>query len=109
MQKQENYRFRIIPLGGSMAKNDRIRQLIPIFKAERLYLPASCVKTDYEGTRHDLVKVFVNDEYLAFPVPLHDDMLDSLARICDPEFPMAAPKPKRHGQRIKRDYDEYAA
>jgi hypothetical protein len=29
--------------------------------------------------------VFVEEEYVAFPVATHDDMLDRLARIADPE------------------------
>lgn len=42
-----------------------------------------------------MVAAFVNDEYKAFPVSLHDDMLDSAARILDEdlraEFPSSRP------------------
>jgi hypothetical protein len=31
------------------------------------------------------VHEFVENEYAAFPVAVHDDMLDSLSRICDIE------------------------
>ena len=85
-QERENYRFSIIPLGGKLAKNDRIRQLIPIYEQGRMYLPESCFRTDYEGKVHDLVDVFLNEEYDAFPVPVHDDMLDCQARILDEDL-----------------------
>jgi hypothetical protein len=36
---------------------------------------------------------FIAEEYLAFPVSLHDDMLDCLARILDPELGASFPMP----------------
>ncbi len=89
-----NYRFDIIELGGKVAKEDRIKRLIPLFEQGRIYLPKSLVKSDYQGKPHDLVQEFINDEYLAFPVPLHDDMLDCLARIVDSDLEARFPKPK---------------
>ncbi len=91
IQGQQNYGFDIIPLGGPMPKNDRIRRLVPIFEAGRMYIPEFMVKPDYEGRSINITQAFVNDEYLAFPVSAHDDMLDCLARICDEDFPMVAP------------------
>ena len=52
-----------------------------------------------------MVRVFVEQEYLAFPVGGHDDMLDALARILDADFPVMWPesgigdKPKDRYQR----------
>lgn len=90
--ERRNYRFEIVPLGGKLAKVDRIRQLVPIFERGRMYLPQSCPFVDVEGRTRDLTQELVHDEYLAFPVCGHDDMLDCLARICDPamgaEFPL---------------------
>lgn len=83
-QEQLNYRFSIVTLGGGISKNDRIRALIPPFEQGRVYLPARCPFRDSEGATRDLVKEFINDEYLAFPVAPHDDMLDCFARILDP-------------------------
>lgn len=83
-QEQLNYRFSIVTLGGNIPKNDRIRALIPPFEQGRVYLPARCPFRDSEGVTRDLVREFVNDEYMAFPVAAHDDMLDCLARILDP-------------------------
>ena len=111
VQALENYRFNIVPLAGPEAKNDRIRKLIPIYKAGRMYLPQSCVKTNYEGKRENLVQIFINDEYKAFPVPFHDDMLDGQARILDPDMQVREPKPKSIRQHDTRadDYDVFAA
>jgi len=84
IMNQENYRFKIVPLGGSMRKEDRIRRLVPIFSQTRFYLPHRLLFTNYEGRTIDFVNAFVNDEFLAFPVAVHDDMLDCVSRIVDP-------------------------
>lgn len=86
VQGIKNYRFPITPLGGSTPKFDRIRRLIPIFEQKRMFLPYGLVKPNYEGRSENLVQVFVNEEYVPFPVMAHDDMLDCLARIVDPAF-----------------------
>lgn len=91
LMERENYRFEITPLGGKMAKPDRIRRLIPWFEQGRIYLPPKMAKTNYEGREVDLVQSFKLDEYLPFPVGLHDDMLDSLARFLDEDLPIAFP------------------
>ena len=90
VMEQKNYRFDITPLGGSMSKNDRIRRLVPLFEAGRVYLPHTCKHTDYVGNKVDMVKEFV-DEYREFPVSRHDDMMDCLARIKDDDFYMETP------------------
>lgn len=93
VQDKENYRFNITPLGGPIPKLDRIRKLIPIFEQGRFFVPSVCYFMDYEEKQHDLVREFIEDEYVAFPVAVHDDIMDCLARIADPElgatFPMA--------------------
>jgi phage terminase large subunit-like protein len=91
LQERENYRFAIAELGGAMPKNDRIRRLVPVFEQGRLYLPARCPFRDAEGKDRDMTREFIADEYLAFPVSLHDDMLDCLSRILDPELGAAFP------------------
>lgn len=78
-----NYRFNITELGGPMPKNDRIKRLMPYFMQGRIWLPQVLYKTDYQGRSVDLVNAFIEEEYKAFPVGLHDDMLDSLARMFD--------------------------
>lgn len=82
--ERDNYRFDIVPVGGNTAKTDRIMGLTPLFENHRIWLPDSCPATNYEGVTEDLTRVFLNDEFKAFPFAPHDDMLDCLARITDP-------------------------
>jgi phage terminase large subunit-like protein len=84
--ERKNYRFLITPLGGKVAKVDRIRALIPIFSDFRWLLPDTLFKANYEGKTIDLIDSFINEEYEAFPVSVHDDMLDCKARILDPDL-----------------------
>jgi phage terminase large subunit-like protein len=81
--RDENYRFEITEVGGTMPKPDRIKRLVPIFEEGRFWLPDTLRKIDYEGNNIDLVQSFVTHEYLAFPVSAHDDMLDMFSRIFD--------------------------
>ena len=99
VQKQRLYEFDITPLGGGMRKELRILRLVPYFEngyksvadggdgesKSRIVLPISCVVQDYQGISRDLVKDFIEQEYVAFPVLKHDDMIDGLARIIDLE------------------------
>lgn len=91
--QSRNYRFEIVELGGRVPKNDRIRKLVPLFERRRFFLPVRAPFRDHEGQWRDLTREFVQEEYLAFPVSAHDDMLDCMARIIDPalctEFPEA--------------------
>lgn len=110
VQEAERYRFAITELGGRLAKNDRIRRLIPLFEQGRIFLPPSLMFLDCEGRQRDLVREFTNEEYLAFPTAAHDDMLDCLARITDPElsarFP-AASAPLANGTRARNEFSLY--
>jgi len=81
--EDENYRFEIIVLGGAMAKNDRIRRIIPDFENGAIWFPKTLHYVNYEGQGQDLVRVFIDEEYDPFPVGEHDDMLDALARKKD--------------------------
>jgi predicted phage terminase large subunit-like protein len=87
----QNYRFDITALGGTMAKEDRIRRLIPWYENGRIYMHPKLVKTNYEGREVDLTQTFIEDEYCAFPVAIHDDMLDAQARFLDEDLPIAWP------------------
>lgn len=86
--ERRNYRFHITELGGQTPKLDRIRRLIPLFEQGRVYIRRTRMHTDYEGVTRNLIESFVEEEYKAFPVMSHDDMLDCLARIEDPDFKM---------------------
>ena len=86
VMEQENYRFYIQELGGPMPKNDRIRKLVPIAEAGRLYIPVQCPYIDYEKRQHNLSVELINDELIDFPVASHDDILDCFARVLDPDL-----------------------
>lgn len=109
IMEKESYRFTVKDVGGGLKKEDRIRRLIPLFEAGRFWLPQSKSRTLHDGKTVDLVDIFREQEYLAFPVGRHDDMMDALARIADPEHPLKWPgqedrprippaRPQSHGR-----------
>jgi predicted phage terminase large subunit-like protein len=95
-QEQIGYRFPIIEVAGPTSKIDRIKRLVPLFEDSKIFMPRTRIVTDYEGKSRDLVRDFIEEECVPFPVPLHDDMLDSLARITEQEG-------TKHGQDKKID------
>lgn len=103
--QRENYRFEIVELGGRMPKPDRIRRLIPLFETGRMYFPETIYRTDYEKKTVELVQAFIEEEYKAFPVGLHDDMIDAMSRILDEEmftiWPKLAEEPDRYRRKIR--------
>lgn len=90
VMEHSNYRFEITPLGGKIAKEDRIKRLIPIAKKFRLWLPLHDYFVDNDK-QWDFTRLIV-EQFVAFPVLLHDDMIDCAARILDDkifvDFPM---------------------
>lgn len=91
LQERETYHFEITEVGGQAPKEDRIKRLVPLFEQGRVLLPRALHYTNYEGTTRNLVADFIEQEYKAFPVPLHDDMLDGLARIEEPDLVLTWP------------------
>ena len=89
---KETYRFKIKEVGGQTSKADRIKRLLPIFENNQVFFPKSLHRTNWDKKTEDLVHIFVEEEFLAFPVGSHDDMLDSLARICEPNMDLVFPK-----------------
>ncbi len=94
MMNVENYRFEIVAIGGQVKKEDRIRGLVPVYEQGRFYQPRTLYYADYEGKRVDYIQVFIVEEYSAFPVALHDDMMDCRARILDTVLGAQFPKPQ---------------
>lgn len=94
-QETENYRFNIIEVAGRAGKSDRIRRLLPIYEQGRMYMMKSLHRTDFQKTVRDLVQDFIEEEYAAFPVGGHDDMMDCLSRIAEPDLPLSWPSKKR--------------
>jgi len=87
VQADENYRFEILELGGQLSKPDRINRLMPVFAAGRFYMPHRLMYTLYDGKTVDLIHVLIEEELMAWPVPVHDDGLDVIARIFDVDLP----------------------
>ena len=101
-----SYRFDIYPVGGVMSKNDRIRRIVPDFENGDILLPERQTYIDVQGKQRNMVKEFIDEEYLPFPFGDHDDMIDNLARVKDIkiEYPIASNEteftiPKRVGFR----------
>lgn len=99
-QEHQNYRFRITDVSGQTGKEDRIKRLLPLFEQGKIYFPKSFHVTDWQKNVVDLVQSFIEEEYMAFPVGIHDDMLDALARIAEPDLPLIWPM-------ALNDEDEY--
>ena len=94
-QEAENYRFDIKEVGGPVKKEDRVGRLIPLFEQGKVYLPKTLHVTDYQKQPIDLVRTFIEEEFASFPVGLHDDMLDALARIAEPDMKLVWPKEEK--------------
>lgn len=109
VQKLHNYRFPITPIGGRTAKEDRIRRLEPLFREGRLYIPEHLEKINYEKKLVDVMQEFISDEYLMFPFSIHDDALDCIARIVDPEITVIFPESFQYGDTLieKEDDEDY--
>lgn len=91
LQARENYYFQVVEVAGRLKKEDRIRRLIPLFEQGKMLFPRTLAYTDKDGVPRDLVHQFIEEEMLAFPAGTHDDMLDALARIAEPELPLVWP------------------
>lgn len=91
---RRKYRFKIHAVSGRVGKEDRIKRLVPIFENHRMILPRSFHYTGDDHETKDMVQEFIENEYMAFPVPVHDDMLDGLARITETEGHLKGSKVK---------------
>jgi len=85
--KMENppYHFDIEEVAGKLSKVDRINRLIPVCAAGDLWLPEVIFRTNYEQKVEELVLQLIEQEFLPWPVPVHDDGLDVIARVFDME------------------------
>jgi predicted phage terminase large subunit-like protein len=91
----ENYRFDVTEVAGVTSKHDRIKRLVPIFEQGRMWLPRTLNVSDWQRQTVDLVRAFVEEEYMGFPVGTHDDSMDALARICEPDLKLVWPKEEK--------------
>ena len=107
--EDENYRFKVVEVGGVTSKADRIKRLIPIFEKGEMWLPETQYTTDWQGMPIDLVRAFVEEEYMAFPVGLHEDMLDALARMEEPDLKLVWPKEEKPQETTPQIYSQQPA
>ncbi|MDE2232844.1 MAG: hypothetical protein KGJ90_01815, partial [Patescibacteria group bacterium] len=96
---KSNYYFTLQELGRkgpqhNLKKRDRIRQLIPLFREGRIWLPEHQEFEDSNGNLVDLTRVFIEQEYNRYPSVANDDMLDVLARIVDANMKYEFPQPE---------------
>lgn len=102
-QKAQGYRFPLVELGGKMAKNERIRRMIPDLQHGRWWFKSSIMYTNIEGRTMDLVHELRKSEMATFPVARYDDMLDAITRIYDAELMAVFPKVKlKRGATVRR-------
>jgi len=91
-KKQDAYNFNLIELKGPVAKETRIRRLIPDMQQGRWWLPANLDYVDSEGRKFDLVRELVYSELLTFPRSRYDDCADILSRVYDEDLQMVFPR-----------------
>lgn len=90
--ERRQYRFSLTEVGGQVQKEARIRRLIPWFEGGRIWLPHEMIRTSVDGRQYDVVKEFIDKEYSAFPVGVHDDAFDCLARLAEPTLSLPWPR-----------------
>lgn len=81
--ERRNYRFGITEVGGTLDKVSRISRLDALFARGQIWLPKTLYKTNHENKLINLIETFIHEEYLPFPLGLHDDMMDAMARMLD--------------------------
>ena len=91
LMEHENYDFEVVSLPANDPKGVRIARLEPVFERGDIFLPEELLKTNKAGEMQDLVKVFIKEEYRAYPVVKHEDMLDGLAKMTDEEMNIEPP------------------
>jgi phage terminase large subunit-like protein len=91
VMNQRHYHFDIIEVKGNTKKDDRIARLVPWFNAGRVYFPATLPYVNYEMEEVDLTEQFLKEEFLKWPTGIFKDMLDSLARLREPDHPLPWP------------------
>lgn len=92
--EKENISQRIIPVGrkgprSHMSKGQKIEQLSEWFREGRIWLPKKLMYRQVDGHDVDLIKYFVEQEYIPYrgqdTIPF-DDALDSFAMLNEPEL-----------------------
>ncbi len=86
----------IVPVAGKTKKLDRIERLVPITREHRLWLPEKGIRyITVDKQEVDLVEQLIEEELRLFPNCKWFDMLDSLARIIEPDLYLIWPKQRK--------------
>jgi phage terminase large subunit-like protein len=97
LQADQAYHFEIAVVAGKLDKPDRINRLIPPCSAGDFWLPEALFRTTYEGKVEEQIIILIEQEFLAWPVPVHDDGMDVISRLFDvPNFEFPLPKAPEH-------------
>lgn len=97
--QHRGYHFELRKMGGQMAKRGpygRIARLQPVIAAHRMYLPKTLPKKLANGRTVDIIAVLIEEEIALYPSCLHEDGLDALARVLDPDLRLQFPRQIRH-------------
>jgi hypothetical protein len=92
--RQASVSVPVIPLGRSgpthrLSKEDRINNLVPLFRGGQIVMPRSMVRRLKSGEIMDLMRYFLEHEYDKYAgkgTTRFDDALDCLARVMEPEM-----------------------
>lgn len=80
VQDKESYRFPIMAINQTIAKDTRIKGYQPILEAGRWIMPKTMPKQCLDGNVRDLVDLF-RRQLLSFPGGRHDDIIDDAANV----------------------------
>lgn len=97
LMEQKTYHFEITKLAGRLSKPDRINRLIPICADGKFWMPEAIMRTTYEHKVEEQILTLIEQEFLAWPVPVHDDGMDVISRYFDvPDFDFPDPVVEEH-------------
>jgi phage terminase large subunit-like protein len=107
-QDRKPYHFGITELGGKLSKVDRIQRLIPVCSTGQLWLPESVYRTQHDGKTVEVIGQLIEQQFLAFPVPVYFDGMDVISRYLDvpgfgaPESPESKRPDDRYNKKRSR-------
>lgn len=97
LMQQKTYNFEITELGGKLSKPDRINRLIPVCADGHFWMPEAVMRTTHEHKVEEQIIMLIEQEFLAWPVPVHDDGMDVISRYFDvPDFEFPDPVVDEH-------------
>lgn len=93
VMQERNYRFNIVEVKAISSKQDRIERLVPLFRRSKIWMPRTLFFSPHDGSEErDMIKMFVEQEYLQFPNSKYMDALDALSRLAEKDMPLMWPQ-----------------